>query len=313
MRSFGRQCRGRGHVFVKLVRQTERQLLDLGQPIPALGQQAQQLLEQTPALPAAHRERLTRELTAALGAHQQIRTQSQRLTQGKKLPHCKIVNAYDPTIAPILKGKSNCPTQFGRKPGIMSEPATGFIFATRVPAGNPHDASYVMPLLDQVQSAIDRVSAPKRRQVHSVAGDLGINDATLRQTLHQRGILTLGIPKTVEPLNPQPTTEESRALLTEAGLAQKRTPHQVQIACACGYSRPVVESHIASLLARGAGQVRYKGLAGAVVQQGMTVLAQNGATLARLPHQRLSKRAQKLRRLLRLKPANPLKNKEGIN
>ena len=55
------------------------------------------------------------------------------------------------------------------------------------------------------------------------------------------------------------------------------------------------------------------GLAGAVVQQGMTVLAHNGATLARLPRQRLTKRAQNLRRLLRLKPPNPLKNKEEIN
>ncbi len=208
MRSFGRQCRGRGRVFVKLVRQTERQLLDLGQPIPTLGQQAQQLLEQTEALSAAQRERLTQELSAALGAQAQIRKQSQRLTQGKKLPHCKIVNAYDPTIAPILKGKSNCPAQFGRKPGIVSEPATGFIFATRVPAGNPHEASYVVPLLDKVQRAINRVGSRKRRQVHSVAGDLGINEATLRQTLHERGILTLGIPKTVEPINPQPTAEE---------------------------------------------------------------------------------------------------------
>ena len=201
MRSFGRQCRGRGHVFVKLVRQTERQLLALGHPIPALGQQAQQLLGQAEALSAAQRERLTQALSTALGAEEQIRKQSQRLTQGKKLPHCKLVNAYDLTIAPILKGKSNCPAQFGRKPGIMSEPATGFIFATLVPAGNPHDASYVVPLLDRVQSAITRVPAPKRRQVHSVAGDLGVNDPTVRQTLHQRGILTVGMPKTVEPLN----------------------------------------------------------------------------------------------------------------
>ena len=311
MRSFGRQCRGQGRVFVKLVRQTERQLLELGQPIPVLGRQAQQLLEETETLPAVQRERLTRQLRSALAAQAQIRKQSGRLTQGKKLGHCKLVNAYDLTIAPILKGKSNCPAQFGRKPGLMSEPATGFIFATRVPAGNPYDASYVVPLLDQVQRAIDRVGARKRRQVHSVAGDLGINDATVRQTLHERGILTIGIPQTVAPIDPKPTAEAIRSILTDAGLTQKRTPAQVQIACACGYSRPVVESHIASLLARGAGQVRYQGLAGAVVQQGMTVMAHNGATLARLPYQRLSKRAHKLRRLLRLKSPNPLENQEG--
>ena len=43
---FWRQCRGQGHVFVTLVRHTERKLLALGQPIQALGQQAQQLLAQ---------------------------------------------------------------------------------------------------------------------------------------------------------------------------------------------------------------------------------------------------------------------------
>jgi hypothetical protein len=304
MRGFGRQCRGQGRVFLTLVRQTERQLLALGQPIPVLGQQAQQLLEQATDLNDAQREGLAMKLTAALGAHAQIRQQSGRLTQGKKLRHCKIVNAYDPTIAPILKGKSNCPAQFGRKPGIVSEPATGFIFATQVPPGNPSDLSYVLPLLDLVHSAIARVSAPKRLQVHSVAGDLGVNDTALRQALHARGILTIGIPKTVEPINAQPTTEEILDILTEAGLTRQRTPSQVQLACACGYSRPVVESHIASLLSRGAGQVRYQGLQGAVVQQGMTVMTHNGATLVRIRQQPLSKRAQKLRRLLRLKNQN---------
>ena len=41
---------------------------------------------------------------------------------------------------------------------------------------------------------------------------------------------------------------------------------EAQLACACGYSRPVVESHIASVLCRDAGQIRYKGPQSAVVQ-----------------------------------------------
>ena len=196
MRRFGRQCRGQGHVFVKLVRQTELLLLECGQPINTLGQQGQRLLALASHLRPTKRERLASERNAAMDAHTHIRTQSIRLTQGKKLSHCKIVNAYDPTIAPILKGKSNCPAQFGRKPGLVSEPATGFIFANRVPEGNPCDASYVLPLLDKVQGAIERVRTAPRRQIHSVVGDLGINDAALRQALHQRGILTVGIPKT---------------------------------------------------------------------------------------------------------------------
>ena len=234
MRSFGRQCRGQGHVFVKLVRHTERQLLDLGQPIKVLGPQAQQLLEQGNDLPRVLRERLARELTDAMGAHEHIRTQSGRLTQGKKLSHGKIVNAYDPTIAPILKGKSNCPAQFGRKPGLMSEPATGFIFANLVPSGNPSDASDVLPLLDKVQNAVARVQVTPKLRLHSVAGDLGVNDAALRQALHARGMLTVGMPKSVAPMNPNPSAEEVHDILNAAGLTRQRTPHHVQLACACG-------------------------------------------------------------------------------
>jgi hypothetical protein len=301
MRCFGRQCRGQGHVFVKLVRQTEQKLLRLGEPITALGQQVQHRLAQATTLSDAQRQRVTAMFNAALSRHAHIRKQSARLTQGQKLRHGKLVNAYDLTIAPILKGKSNCPVQFGRKPGIASDPARGFIFANRVPAGNPSDPSYVLPLLDKVQQAIARVTPPQRLRVHSVAGDLGINDEPLRQALHARGILTVGIPKTIEPIKVHPTPEEILALLNTAGLNRIRTPHQVHLACAAGYSRPVVESHIASLLARGAAQVRYQGLAGAVRQQGMIVLAHNGAVMVRIRRQQWSKRAQKFRRLLGLK------------
>ena len=301
MRCFGRRCRGHGQVFVKIVRQTEQPLLLLGEPITALAQRTQQVLEQTAALHEPTRERLTSALNAAIGAHAHIRPQSKRLTQGKKLRHCKLVNAYDPTIAPIVKGKSNCPAQFGRNPGMVSEPATGFIFANVVPKGNPSDSSSVFPLLDKIEVATQRVRTAPKPHIHSVAGDLGIHDASLRQTLHERGILTVGIPKPVAPINKVPSPEEILALLNESCLNRKRTPYQVQLACACGYSRPVVESHIASLLSRGAGQVRYKGHPGAVLQQGMTVMAHNGAPLMRIRQQRLSKRAQKFRRLLGLR------------
>jgi hypothetical protein len=300
MRSFGRQCRGKGKVFVTLVRQTEKQLLDLGASIATWSQETKDLVEQAPHLTEVQRGRLRRDLEAASDAHRHIVKQSQRLTQGKALTQYKIVNAYDPTIAPIIKGKSNCPAQFGRKVGILSEPASGFIFAHRVPQGNPSDPSYVLPLLDNVQHAIDLLTAPKRVQVHSVGGDLGINDADLRQALHQRHILTVGIPTTIEPIHPTPSLEEVLDILNTSGLCRIRTPYQVHLACASGYSRPVVESHIATLMARGAGHVPYKGLDGAVRQMGMTVMAHNGAVLVRIRQQRLSKRGQKFRRLLGL-------------
>ena len=88
------------------------------------------------------------------------------------------------------------------------------------------------------------------------------------------------------------------------GLNRIRTPHQVHLACASGYSRPVVEGHSATLLARGADQLRSKGLEGAGIQMGMTVMAHNGAVLVRIHQERLSKRGQKFRRLLGLKRHN---------
>jgi hypothetical protein len=286
---------------VTLVRQTEHQLLALGEPIKAFGLKTTECLAHTRTLSAVQRQRLTRALTTAMSHHDHIRQQSTRLTHGKKLRHCKLVNAYDLTIAPIIKGKSNCPAQFGRKPGLASEPATGFIFANLVPQGNPSDPSYVLPLIEKVQQAIERIQTGPKRQIHSVAGDLGLHDVVVRQALHTRGILTVGIPKTVAPIKTTPSAQDVFNILTEAGLHRKRTPYQVHLACASGYSRPVVESHIASLLARGAGHVRYKGLEGAVLQQGMIVMAHNGAGIIRIRQQQLSKRTQKFRRLLGLK------------
>jgi hypothetical protein len=160
--------------------------------------------------------------------HQEdIRQQSTRLTPGKKLSPCKLVNAYDLTLAPMLKGQSNCPAQFGRKPGIASAPATGFIFANLVPQGHPSEASYGLPLLDQVQGAIDRVRTGPKPQIHSVASDRGLNDPCLRQALHARGILTVGIPKTMAPINPQPSAQDVLTILNEAGLNRQRTPPPV--------------------------------------------------------------------------------------
>jgi hypothetical protein len=301
MRGFGRQCRGMGKVFVTLVRQTETQLLEHGRQVLPLARAVQECLPTMPQLSADQRARLDTQLTAALEAHHRIASQSRRLMQGKRVPHCKIVNAYDPTIAPICKGKSNCPAQFGRKPGIIAEPAAGFIFGLHLPVGNPSDASYVEPLVDKVEQAIALIAPSSRPAIHSLAGDLALNDAALRESLHQRGILTVGIPKTVDPLTPSPTPEEVLRILDEAGLHRTRTPSQVHLACACGYSRPVVESIIASLLCRGAGRLSYKGYRGAMIQTSMAVMAHNAATLGRIHNYRLSKRARTFRRRLRLR------------
>jgi hypothetical protein len=313
MRGFGRQCRGMGKVFVTLVRQTETHLLELGQPVLVLAQAAEACLHSATQLAEEQRARLDTQLRATLEAHRRIEQQSRRLTQGKALPSGKIVNAYDPTIAPICTGKSNCPTQFGRKPGIIADPAAGFIFALHLPVGHPSDASYVEPLVDHVERAIALVETRPTLAMHSLAGDLALNDAALREALHARGILTVGIPKTVDSLPASPTPEEVARMLDESDLHGIRTPTQVHLAYACGYSRPVVESIMASLLCRGAAHLTYKGHRGAIVQTGMALMAHHAATLVRIHDDRLSKRARLFRRKLRLRCRKVNQGNTSIN
>ena len=313
MHRFGRQCRGQGRVFVNIVRQTERHLLALGKPLAIWAASAQTHLQNATEIDPAKSERLASQLQTALEHHQRIEAQSRKLTQGKRLGHRKIVNAYDDTIAPIIKGKSNCPTQFGRKPGLLSEPTIGFIFAIHLPPGNPDDASYVEPLIERTQAAIDRMASCRKLAIHSVGGDRGLNDAKVRQALHERGILSVGIAKNVEPINPTPDPEMIAAILAESGLTGQRTAHQVELASACGYSRPVVESHIATLLCRGVGHLRYRGPHGARVQLGMTVMAHNGAALVRVSQQQLSDRAKTFRQKLRLRTPKVKKINRKIN
>jgi hypothetical protein len=199
-----------GNVCVTLVRQTETQLLARGEEVLPLARAAQ--------------ARLDTQFTAALEAHHRIESQSRRLTQGKALPHGNIVNAYAPTIAPMCTGKRHGPAQFGRTPGMIAEPAAGFILGLHLPVGNPNDASYVEPLVDHVEQAIARISTSPRPVIHARAGDLALNEAALREAWHQRGMLTVGIPKTVEPLTPSPTPEEGLRVLDEAGLHRTRDP-----------------------------------------------------------------------------------------
>jgi hypothetical protein len=313
MRTFGRTCRGQQRVYVSLVRQTEKQLLTVGQLVGPMALKAMLDLYEDRTLSDRQNARLQQCLQQAAQHYECIERQSRRLTQGKKLDHAKIVNAYDRTIAPILKGKSNCPAQFGKKPGLVAEMATGFIFGLHLPQGNPEDGSYMMPLLGQVQQAIQPMARRRKPRIQSVAADLAFRPAALRNPLHERGCLTVGIPHTLEPVPQTPTPR----MIADAQQSLPR-PHrpsatQVKIAYACGYSRPFVESLIESLSVRGGTQLKYKGHRGAFIQTMTAVLAHNAATLDRIQQNQLTQRAQRFRRFFRLKSPNSLQHNDEKN
>jgi hypothetical protein len=273
----------------------------MGAQVLPLARAAQAYLHGTPHLSGDQRVRLTTQLTAALDAPHRIAPQSRRRTPGKAWSHGTIVNADDPTMAPICPGHSHGPTPFGRQPGMIAEPAAGGIFARHLPVGPPRAASAVEPWVDNVEPASPRVRTRPTPAIHAVAGDLALHDAALREALQARGMRTVGSPTPVEPLPPLPTPADSAGMLDEADLHGRRTPSQVHLACTCGYRRPVVERLRASLRCRGAGRLTYTGPGGAIVQTGMAVMAHHAATLVRIHDDRLSKRARLFRRRLRLR------------
>lgn len=313
MHTFGRTCRGQRKVYLKLVRQTEKQLLSVGQLVGPIALKAMLDLYEDSTVAEAQKDRLQRQLQQATGHYECIERQSRRLTQGKKLAQVKIVNAYDPTIAPILKGKSNCPAQFGKKPGLIAEMATGFILGLHLPQGNPDDASYMRPLLDRVQQAIDPMETRRKPRLQSVAADLAFRQADVRDPLHEQGILTVGIPSSIEPIPHTPTPEMITAAQRTLPLTHNPTNTQIKIAYACGYSRPFVESLIQNLSTRGGTHLKYKGHRGAFIQTMTAILAHNAATMDRIEQDQLTQRAKKFRRWLRLKPPNSFKNNKKIN
>lgn len=68
MRTFGRQCRGQQQVFVTWVRQTERQLLEVGQLVGPLALEAGRCLYEDTRLEERQHQRLQAQLRQATQA-----------------------------------------------------------------------------------------------------------------------------------------------------------------------------------------------------------------------------------------------------
>src|SRR4029077_7958163 len=140
-----------------------------GQPVVGLARTAPAGVQSATPLAEDQRARVATQRTVALEAPRPIATPSRRRPPGKPLTQGKIVTAYAPPSAPLCKGKSNCPTPLGRQPGIIAEPAPGFLFAVQRPVGTPSEVSFVVPLVDTVQTALAAVTGRPTPTLHSVA------------------------------------------------------------------------------------------------------------------------------------------------
>jgi hypothetical protein len=84
-----------------------------------------------------------------------------------------------------------------------------------------------------------------------------VNDAPLRETLYGRRIFTVSPPHD-RTARGYATPWGHPGAAHRYGVAWQTHPRQAQLACAAGYSCPVVESILASLLSREARQLRYQ-------------------------------------------------------
>jgi len=266
-----------------------------------LAQSVQQGLQEASQRREPTRERLASQRRVGLTAHPQSRTPSHRLTQGQRLMPGTIVKADDPTMAPMCQGQSHGPTPFGRTPGLLSGASSRRCLGGPAPRGPSPRRPCWGTARRHGRAGPCPGDLPPQLAIHAVAGDLEGIAPQVPHALHARGLLTIGMAQTVAPMTPAPTPEAGLAILKEAGWPRTRMPPQVRRACAWGYSRPVGERHLASGLARGAGQLRSTGPPGAGVQLGLTVRGPTGAPLVRIQQPRLSKRAQPCRRLLGLR------------
>ena len=121
-------------------------------------------------------------------------------------------------------------------------------------------------------------------------------------------MITEGIPRTIAPLSPKPTPEDIQRIQNTPDLKGTPSATQISIACACGYSRPLVESLITHLASRGGTHLKSKGHRGATIQGATAIMATHAGTLVRIQNDQLTPRAKKFRRWFRLTSPNLNKN-----
>ena len=230
MRRFGRQCRGMGKVFVTLVRQTETALVGAGTAGPVLGT----------GRPGS--TCMTRRSCRESSVHAWTRSSPPPSTpisgshpnpdDSRRARRCATARSSTRTIPPLLpfaRAKAIAPRSLAASPASSPSRRQASSLRCICPWG-----IRVMPVTWSPWSTRwSRRSARVRTRpvpaIHSLAGDLAFNDTALREALHARGILTVGIPKTVAPLPLSPTPEDVLRILDEADLHHIRTPTQVHL------------------------------------------------------------------------------------
>jgi IS5 family transposase len=111
-----------------------------------------------------------------------------RVFEGEQLPaQEKLVSLFEPHTQVIRRGKSNKPTEFGRKVWLC-EVEGGIISDYRILEGNPKDESQVLPSLETHWRLFGR-------EPELLAGDRATHSAANEAAARERGVKRVALPK----------------------------------------------------------------------------------------------------------------------
>ncbi len=186
MRQLIDATRRRGEAAADALQAHYRQLVDLTSSVVRQAQHVQAALAEESDVRAA---RLGATLQAFIPRVRRVIAQTRRrVLQGAQLPaSAKLVSSFEPHTAIIRTGKLGKPTEFGRVVSL-DEVEGGIISRYAILAGNPDDATQLVPSLDQHIGRFGR------------APDLLVADGKVATPAHeqiakQRGVRRVVLPK----------------------------------------------------------------------------------------------------------------------
>src|SRR6266542_2602385 len=124
-------------------------------------------------------------LTDRLLAQTALRVRGQR-----RIPE-RVISLADPDARTIRRGKARHPNRFGYKV-LAAESSEGFIVHHQTERGNPPDHDLILPAVEEVAALTGRVP-------ETVVADRGFGPAHVEESLLERGVKRVGIPRGGRP------------------------------------------------------------------------------------------------------------------
>jgi IS5 family transposase len=146
--------------------------------------------------------RLLHDLEQTLSLTDRLLEQTALRVKGQRTIPDRLISVADPDARTIRRGKARRPNEFGYKV-LVAESSEGFVVHHRTEKGNPPDHDLLLPAVEEVAALTGRVP-------ETVVADRGFGPAHLEQSLLERGVKRVGIPRGGRPSAARRTLQHGR-------------------------------------------------------------------------------------------------------